>query len=101
MTALTAIFVALLGAAIGSFAGVVASRGLHQSLGGRSHCDSCGRTLQWYELIPLISYPALGGRCRTCRARVRLAVYAWELGGAAVGIAIVVPILFALHPAAK
>ncbi|OGG10239.1 hypothetical protein A2154_04950 [Candidatus Gottesmanbacteria bacterium RBG_16_43_7] len=36
-------------------------------LGGRSHCDYCKRTLAWYELIPLLSYLAQGGRCRHCR----------------------------------
>ena len=28
---------------------------------------ACGRELSWYENIPVVSYLALGGRCRTCR----------------------------------
>lgn len=39
-------------------------------IGGRSRCPSCGRTLKWYELIPLISFIFLRARCRTCRARI-------------------------------
>jgi leader peptidase (prepilin peptidase)/N-methyltransferase len=35
-----------------------------------SRCTSCGRELRWYENIPVASYVALGGRCRTCRARI-------------------------------
>jgi leader peptidase (prepilin peptidase) / N-methyltransferase len=96
MVVVLAVFVALFGGAIGSFAGVVASRGLRKSLGGRSHCDSCGRSLSWYELIPLISYPALRGRCRTCRVRVSLGVYAWEIGGALLALVAALPIAFAL-----
>lgn len=97
MIAILAIFVALLGAALGSFAGVVASRGLGDSLGGRSQCDSCGRTLRWYELIPLLSYPALGGRCRTCHSRVGVGVYAWEVGGALLALAVALPVAIALQ----
>ena len=76
------------GAAIGSFAGVVASRGWRGSLAGRSRCDSCGQTLRWFDLIPLISYVALRRRCRTCGALVRWSVFVWELGGATLGLAI-------------
>jgi prepilin signal peptidase PulO-like enzyme (type II secretory pathway) len=97
MTIFIICFAALLGGVLGSFAGVIASRGLRDSLGGRSHCDACGRTLNWYELIPLVSYPALGGRCRTCHARVGMAVYAWEVGGAVLGLAIAVPIALAIR----
>jgi leader peptidase (prepilin peptidase)/N-methyltransferase len=92
-----AVFASLFGGAIGSFACVVKSRGIRASLRGRSHCDSCGRTLVWYELIPLISYPALRGRCRTCHARVRLGVYIWEVGGALLALAVALPITLALH----
>jgi prepilin signal peptidase PulO-like enzyme (type II secretory pathway) len=98
MVVVLAIFVALLGGAIGSFAGVVASRGLRGSLGGRSHCDSCGRSLIWYELIPIASYLALRGRCRTCRAHVGTGVYAWEIAGALLALAAALPIAAAIGP---
>jgi leader peptidase (prepilin peptidase) / N-methyltransferase len=88
MIILTAVFVAVLGAAVGSFAGVAVSRGLRESLGGRSRCDSCWRTLQWYELMPLVSYPALRGHCRTCHAPVSIGIYAWEVGGAFLALVI-------------
>jgi leader peptidase (prepilin peptidase)/N-methyltransferase len=92
-----AIFAALIGAALGSFAGVVASRGFRESLSGRSHCDSCGRTLVWYELIPLVSYPALRGRCRSCHAGVGISVYLCEVGGALVALAVALPTTLALN----
>jgi leader peptidase (prepilin peptidase)/N-methyltransferase len=91
------IFAALMGAALGSFVGVLASRGFRDSLSGRSRCDSCGRNLVWYELVPLVSYPALRGRCRTCRAGVGVSVFLWEVGGALVALSVAVPISLALN----
>jgi len=63
--------VAILGAVMASFGNVVAYR-LHTnaSLNDRSRCFSCGQTLRWYELVPLVSYVALRGRCRCCRSRI-------------------------------
>lgn len=36
----------------------------------RSHCMNCGHLLQWYELVPLLSYLFLGGKCRKCKAKI-------------------------------
>jgi prepilin signal peptidase PulO-like enzyme (type II secretory pathway) len=96
MVLVIAVFVALFGGAIGSFAGVVASRGLQESLSGRSHCDNCGRSLNWYELIPIVSYPALRARCRTCRIRIGISVYAWEICGALLALALALPLILAI-----
>jgi leader peptidase (prepilin peptidase)/N-methyltransferase len=96
MLVVIAVFAALFGGALGSFAGVVASRGFRGSLDGRSRCDSCGRTLSWYELIPIVSYPVLRGHCRTCHARVGRAVYAWEVGGALLALAVALPLALAI-----
>ncbi|MGI6705453.1 MAG: prepilin peptidase [Clostridia bacterium] len=38
----------------------------------RSHCSSCERTLQIYDLIPVVSYLLLKGKCRCCNARISL-----------------------------
>ncbi|GAB3729429.1 A24 family peptidase [Luteimonas pelagia] len=35
-----------------------------------SHCPSCKRQLSWYENIPVFSWLALRGKCRTCRAPI-------------------------------
>ncbi len=32
----------------------------------RSHCPNCKRQLSWYENIPVFSWLALRGRCRSC-----------------------------------
>jgi leader peptidase (prepilin peptidase)/N-methyltransferase len=64
------IFAGLLGLAFGSFLNVCLCRwptGESIVLPG-SHCRQCGRTLAWWENIPLVSWLALRGRCRTCRS---------------------------------
>ena len=32
----------------------------------RSRCPHCGHQIQWFENIPVVSYLALRGRCRSC-----------------------------------
>lgn len=36
----------------------------------RSHCMSCGKQLKWYDLVPLVSFLSLGGKCRYCKAKL-------------------------------
>jgi prepilin signal peptidase PulO-like enzyme (type II secretory pathway) len=33
----------------------------------RSHCPKCKAKLPWYDLVPLFSFIALRGKCRTCQ----------------------------------
>ncbi len=65
------VMIFIFGAIIGSFLNVVLYR-LHtgKSLDGRSHCMSCGKTLAWYELFPIISYLSQRGRCRGCSSYI-------------------------------
>jgi prepilin signal peptidase PulO-like enzyme (type II secretory pathway) len=64
----------IFGAFIGSFLNVVAGRwGRGPSIvSGRSSCPHCGRTLKWYELVPILSFVALRGKCGSCGARISL-----------------------------
>lgn len=73
-------FMFLFGAIIGSFLDVVIMR-FHtgRSLNGRSHCSSCGQTLAWYELFPLLSYLFLRGRCRVCHAKIPTRLFWMEV----------------------
>lgn len=36
----------------------------------RSICPSCGQNLKWGDLIPVLSWLMLGGRCRYCHKRI-------------------------------
>jgi leader peptidase (prepilin peptidase) / N-methyltransferase len=57
----------------GSFLNVVGYRIIRgYSFTGRSFCPHCRQQLAWYDLIPLISWVALQGRCRTCRNSISL-----------------------------
>lgn len=63
------VFAGLVGLAFGSFLNTCASRWPEDEkvTKPRSHCRSCGRTLAWWENVPLVSWLALRGRCRTCK----------------------------------
>jgi leader peptidase (prepilin peptidase)/N-methyltransferase len=64
------IFAGLLGLAFGSFLNVCLSRWPQGEsiVQPRSHCRHCSHTLAWWENVPLVSWLALRGRCRGCRA---------------------------------
>lgn len=38
----------------------------------RSHCPHCGHQLSWFENIPVFSWLALRGRCRSCKAPISI-----------------------------
>ncbi len=63
-------FFFVFGTIIGSFLNVVVLRYGTKTLGGRSHCFSCGKTLRWYELVPVFSFVLQKGRCRKCKAHI-------------------------------
>jgi len=45
----------------------------------RSHCPHCGHQLSWYENIPVLSWLALRGKCRSCKAPISVQYPAVEL----------------------
>lgn len=64
-------FLFLLGLVWGSFCNVLIWRlPRGEDIGGRSRCPECGHTLSVLDLVPLLSYVFLGGRCRYCRAPI-------------------------------
>ena len=62
--------VLILGSIVGSFLNVVILR-LNNKMtrSQRSVCMSCGHVLSWRDLIPVLSYVFLRGRCRYCHSR--------------------------------
>ncbi len=70
----------ILGLIIGSFLNVVILR-YHTGRGvsGRSACFSCSKILAWFELVPVLSFLFLGGKCRHCRSRISWQYPAVEL----------------------
>lgn len=63
----------ILGLAFGSFLNVIILRvNSGETLWGRSRCFSCLHKLEWRDLIPVISYINIGGRCRHCGSGISL-----------------------------
>src|SRR3989338_755240 len=70
------IFVFIFGLTIGSFLNCLIWR-LHEKIPltifvrrgnkrNRSYCPKCGRQINWYDNIPLVSFIMLKGKCRQC-----------------------------------
>lgn len=61
-----------LGTCMGSFLNCAAWRITHNEsfLSGRSHCPSCGHTLGIVELIPVLGWILLKGRCKHCKEKI-------------------------------
>ena len=80
-----------IGLAAGSFLGAMLSRWPRgeRVRSGRSHCDGCATQLVWFEVIPLASFAALGGRCRKCRVAIDPALPTLELACAIAGACLV------------
>lgn len=77
---------ALLGLAVGSFLNLCIDR---LPRGGSivsppSHCDSCDSSLKPLDLVPVLSYLVLRGRCRYCGAVVPVRVLIVELASGAI-----------------
>jgi leader peptidase (prepilin peptidase) / N-methyltransferase len=66
------LFAGLTGLAFGSFLNVCVSRWPDEDsvIKPASNCPHCKRTLKWWENIPVLSWLALRGRCRTCGAPI-------------------------------
>lgn len=67
-----AILVFMLGLIIGSFLNVCIYRIPRKEdiVYTPSHCMSCGTRVKWYDLIPVISWMLLGGKCRHCKIKL-------------------------------
>lgn len=46
----------------------------------RSECLSCHHTLAWYDLVPILSWLSLRGKCRYCVAQIGITEIATEVG---------------------
>jgi leader peptidase (prepilin peptidase) / N-methyltransferase len=85
---LLALLLGLLGAIWGSFAAALVSRWPRGEsvVRGRSTCESCGATLAARDLVPLLSWLALRGRCRTCHAPIGFTLPATEAAALVFGL---------------
>lgn len=68
------IYIFIVGACIGSFLNVCIFRIPHNEsiISPPSHCGSCGTALKPLDLIPIVSYLFLGGKCRYCKSKLSI-----------------------------
>lgn len=85
----------LFGIAIGSFLNVLVDRIPRNEsvVVSRSHCEHCRHILAWYDLIPLLSYALLRGKCRYCHKHIG---YYYPIVEALTGILFVITANFLL-----
>lgn len=78
----------VLGAIVGSFLAAILIRWPEgrSVMKGRSQCDSCGRTLSPRDLVPILSWILVRGRCRHCGAAIDRRHLAVEAGAALIGL---------------
>lgn len=101
-------FSALFGLAVGSFLNVCIYRIPKKTFFKEKHscCPHCGATLKWYDMFPVVSWLALGGKCRSCKESISprypvveaLTALLWALSAYAFGLSVnafVYDILFA------
>ncbi|HOJ09721.1 MAG TPA: prepilin peptidase [Clostridiales bacterium] len=62
----------IIGLVFGSFMNVCIYRiPAHESVvTGPSHCPACGKQIKWYDLVPVLSFLILRGRCRFCKTSI-------------------------------
>lgn len=95
LTSLIVLTYALIGACLGSFASAIAYRIAHKQSWivdrnahskmrqpARSSCPSCHHQLSVLDLIPVLSWVFLGGKCRYCRTKISARYPLIELCGA-------------------
>lgn len=66
------LYLFVVGLVVGSFLNVCICRiPQEQSIAyPRSHCMSCGNKIKWYDMIPILSWIMLKGKCRYCGERI-------------------------------
>ena len=82
-------FIFAFGCCIGSFLNVVIYRLPREKslITPPSACTACGRNIQFYDNIPLISWLALGARCRYCKTKISPRYFIIELFTATIFVA--------------
>lgn len=97
---LTLIFVWIfwMGACVGSFLNVIILRlpsAEHRFFTRRSYCYNCHQTLLWRDLLPILSWFLLKGKCRFCHHRIS---FRYPLVEFSIGIVALVCALFTDTP---
>ena len=67
------IFFFIIGLVFGSFGNVLIERlPKNKKINGKSKCPKCNHTIKALDLIPVLSFFLLGGKCRYCKAAISI-----------------------------
>lgn len=88
MRILIYVYVCIVGMCIASFLNVVIYRVPNHLdfVKGRSFCPHCHTTLKPYDMIPVLSWVLLKGKCRSCKAPISFRYPLIELTGGILGV---------------
>lgn len=78
----------ILGSCIYSFLNVIIYRAPKKMnfIKGRSICPACGHTLKAWDLVPILSYMALRGKCRYCKEKIGVRDTLIEIAGGVIAV---------------
>ncbi len=84
----------LFGLAVGSFLNCLIYRleNNQSFLKGRSFCPRCRHNLSWPDLVPILSFLSLGGRCRYCKKSI-----SWQYPLVELGTGLLFLFIFSFH----
>lgn len=100
---LTPLLFLIIGTIIGSYLNVISLRRVakltakestNQLKSRRSFCPACKHTLSWWELIPILSFTFLRGRCARCHGPISVQYPIVELACGLIALAIFSPLTF-------
>ena len=96
--ALLVIAATLFGAILGSFLNALSfrfntGRNIFKAMNGRSRCMHCNHALGVLDLVPVLSFVFLGGKCRYCRSKI-----SWQYPVVELVAALLSGLLYLAHP---
>ncbi len=89
----------IFGTLLGSFINSISERLITQRpiLTVRSICSQCGKPISWRDLIPVLNYFLLKGRCRECGAKIPAVFPVTELAMGFLSATVIGLFSFSLH----
>ena len=82
MTDFLFLILLILGACVGSSLCCQVRRFSKKKKPKWSQCEHCKKKLTWRDKVPILSWVALGGRCRYCKEKIGVLELTCEIGGA-------------------
>lgn len=82
------VLVFFIGSCFGSFVNVISYRSIRKInyIYGRSYCPYCKRILSFIDMIPILSFIFLRGRCRFCKNKISIKCIFSEIVGGINGL---------------